>query len=488
MFSATYLAPAVMAAERGGMQLVFGMTLFAGLVEIAIALGLRRLRIVITPVLSGLAVFVVGLQLGEVGIGELARCKARDAAWLPAASRGGDNDACGLRRAQHLGPRGAETGLFAARAECRDGGGMDDRTAAHRRTGKHGACSLDRSAAPGGARLRTWIRPGVVPVFFAASLAAALRAVGVVTTCQRINDAGWRRPDMGNVRKGVLADGLANVVGGLLGAPGMSISPSIVGVSGVTGATSRAIAFAVSTILLGLSLSPKLAGFFLVIPTEVAGSLLVFTASFLIVGGMRLMLSRPADTRATYVISISTLVGLSRSLFPEYFHNLSPAMRTVSGSPLALALTAAIGLTLVFRLGTRQRAETHWSGSATEAPAFLRQQAGAWKMPAETIEIAAAQLDAVIGYIVERYATHPEGALRLSCDGVEFGLDIVYRGRRAIEVPDSIAAPATLNAAFEDEEAAAFIGLRDFLQGFIADYKHVRLRRGRVVVSLAYAL
>jgi xanthine permease XanP len=69
-FSAVYLAPSVLAARIGGMPLVFGMTLFAGIVEVSFALVLNRLRVVITPVLSGLTVFVVGLQLGVGGIGE----------------------------------------------------------------------------------------------------------------------------------------------------------------------------------------------------------------------------------------------------------------------------------------------------------------------------------------------------------------------------------------------------------------------------------
>jgi xanthine permease XanP len=34
VFSATYLAPSILAAEVGGMPLVFGLTLFAGVVEV----------------------------------------------------------------------------------------------------------------------------------------------------------------------------------------------------------------------------------------------------------------------------------------------------------------------------------------------------------------------------------------------------------------------------------------------------------------------
>jgi xanthine permease XanP len=52
------------------MPLVFGMTLFAGMVEAVVGIALWQLRLVITPVLSGLTVFVIGLELGVVGVAE----------------------------------------------------------------------------------------------------------------------------------------------------------------------------------------------------------------------------------------------------------------------------------------------------------------------------------------------------------------------------------------------------------------------------------
>ena len=45
-----------------------------------------------------------------------------------------------------------------------------------------------------------------------------LRTVGVITTCQKINDSDWRRPDLGPIQGGILADGIGCVVGGLLAA------------------------------------------------------------------------------------------------------------------------------------------------------------------------------------------------------------------------------------------------------------------------------
>jgi hypothetical protein len=250
------------------------------------------------------------------------------------------------------------------------------------------------------------------------------------------------------------------------------------------------MAFAAAGVLVALGLAPRIVGLFLVVPDEVAGSLLVFTASFMIAGGMSLMLSRPADTRATYVISISTLLALSENLFPGYFSHLSPTLRTLAASPLSLALTAAILLTLLFRLGASQRAEIRWGEGASTTMAvadFLRQRARSWKVPAETIETAAGHLDALVAYLTEQVAARPEGTLRLSCDGAELRLDIVYRGHPPASLPISHHNPAALEKAFENEEAAAFIGLRDFMRGFTADQKKARLRRGRISVRLSYA-
>ena len=38
--------------------------------------------------------------------------------------------------------------------------------------------------------------------FAIAGLASGLRVVGVLTTCQQMNDAGWRRPDLKNIGPG----------------------------------------------------------------------------------------------------------------------------------------------------------------------------------------------------------------------------------------------------------------------------------------------
>ena len=41
--------------------------------------------------------------------------------------------------------------------------------------------------------------PSFAVPFAIAGLAAALRVIGVLTTCQQMNDAAWRRPDAPNI-------------------------------------------------------------------------------------------------------------------------------------------------------------------------------------------------------------------------------------------------------------------------------------------------
>jgi xanthine permease XanP len=71
VFSAIYIGPAVLAAGTGGLPAVFGMTMFAGLVEIGLAPLLRKLRALFPAAISGFIVVIVGLQLGVIGIGDL---------------------------------------------------------------------------------------------------------------------------------------------------------------------------------------------------------------------------------------------------------------------------------------------------------------------------------------------------------------------------------------------------------------------------------
>ena len=131
----------------------------------------------------------------------------------------------------------------------------------------------------------------VIP-FAIAMICSSLKSVGDLITCQKINDAEWKRPDMHNVSKGILADSVGSVAAGIMGGMGQSTSSTNVGLSIATGATSRVIAFAVGGFLVLLAFCPKLASLFAIMPKPVIGATLVFALSFMVVAGFQIIMIR----------------------------------------------------------------------------------------------------------------------------------------------------------------------------------------------------
>src|SRR5262249_20670871 len=70
-FTATYLTPSLLAGKLGGLPLVFGMTILAGVLEAAIAPLLKRLRPMFPPEVSGLVILMIGLSAGIAGLRSL---------------------------------------------------------------------------------------------------------------------------------------------------------------------------------------------------------------------------------------------------------------------------------------------------------------------------------------------------------------------------------------------------------------------------------
>jgi xanthine permease XanP len=67
-FTATYFGPSLLAAQLGGLPLVFGMTTFAGVLEAVIAPLLNRLRAIFPLEVSGLVILMIGLSVGIGGL------------------------------------------------------------------------------------------------------------------------------------------------------------------------------------------------------------------------------------------------------------------------------------------------------------------------------------------------------------------------------------------------------------------------------------
>ena len=480
VFSAIYLGPSILAVKAGGLPALACMTVCAGLTEIVIARFLHRLRIIMQPAVSGLTICIIALELGIVGmqhalgVGETgsplltAHVAVSGLTFAVAVAftvwgKGVWRLICSLLGLLSGVSLAAALGLFdsAAVAEI---------------------SSAPWVAVPNPTYIAFRLDPSLMPAFIAAGFAAAIRVVGVVTTCQRANDAAWTRPDFGNIRKGILADGIGCSVGGLVGAPGMNIGPSLVGVSIATGVTSRAVAFAASTVLFGLAFMPKVADVFLQLPLAVAGALLVFTASIMLASGLQLMLSRPLDIRFTFVIGIGLLLPLTRLVSLDYFNALPGWLSVLTNSGLALGLSSAIGLLLIFRIASGRQQTILWRkaeealAELEEALEFRRKE---WGLTGDVIERGLTNTRQTIALLREGQLLRDPVLIRLAERDNALEIELRYKGLPMV-VPD------LLSRSEMHEETPMFAGLQDVGIGVFPDRSSTSSQGAETTISLYF--
>ena len=67
-FTAAYLSPSLLAVKAGGLPLLFGMTLIAGMLEALFSRLLDRMRPYFPTEISGLVIFMIGISAGLAGL------------------------------------------------------------------------------------------------------------------------------------------------------------------------------------------------------------------------------------------------------------------------------------------------------------------------------------------------------------------------------------------------------------------------------------
>jgi xanthine permease XanP len=469
VFSAIYIGPAVLAAATGGLPAVFGMTIFAGLVEISLAPLLRRLRTLFPPAISGFIVAIVGLQLGIIGIGDLLGVEHIDRPTFHYHVMVG-----GLTLAIMCALSVWGRGIM--RLICSMLGiviGMLVSIAAGlvSTDSMHSFFDAPMIAIPQPHYLAYDFQFSLIPAFLMAGTAAMLRTVGVITTCQKINDLDWKRPDLKSIQAGIFADGIGCVVGGLLGVMGMNSAPSLVGVAKATGATSRYIGFSCAAILAIFAFIPKYAALFLILPQPVIGASMVFTASFMIAGGVQIIVSRNIDSRATYVVGVSLLLGLAREIFPAYFKLAAPLLHLFTGSMMSIGVMSAFLINLIFRIGATRSATFEFEDAETpaaEIERLLRRRGRAWSVPSDAVDRAIGTTEQVMQHLVDTGLITGSPSVTMTYNDVDLTISIHYEGA-VLSLPN-----IGIRKQFFLEEESFSYGLADFLTGVYPDRMEAR--------------
>ncbi|MEW6144059.1 MAG: solute carrier family 23 protein [Thermodesulfobacteriota bacterium] len=481
VYSAVYLAPSVLAVKAGGLPAVFAMTIFAGAVEVLMALFLRRLKPIFPPAVSGFIVLVIGIELGLVALGNLLDVKGFG---KPQYS---ENLLVGvIAIAIIMGFSVWFKGIL--RLLCSLFGIAIGFVAALF-LGIVPASSIElfRNAAvfdlPDPSYISYSFDASLIPAFLTAGIAASLRTIGVVTTAEKINDSGWRRPDFGPIKKGMLADGIGCMLGGFMGAPGMNATPGIVGLSQAAGSTSRYMAFPAGIFLIVLAFLPKISALFLMLPLSVVGASLVVSGAFMISGGIEIMTTRNLDSRMTYVVGVSLLLGIGRKVFEDYFDSFPEWLRLMTDTTLSLALISSVVLVLIFRLGIKKK-DVFLYDKALPSCEHLREHLKShekeWRLDDEIIDHAVSSTEQIIHHLTEAKLTQGPIKLEAGYDEVNLEVIIEYKGTLI-----SLPAVGAKHRHYVEEEAFVH-GIKDFLTGVYPDRIETSAKHDDVKIRLFF--
>jgi xanthine permease XanP len=480
IFTGVYLAPSVLAVKIGGLPLVWGMTMFAGLVEIGLSRVWSRLRAFVPPETAGMVVLLVG---AIIGLAALRVMLGDDGGGMVS---GRDALVAGVSLGTMIGLNIWNKGrlrLFCILAGMVVGYGLSGFTGHISGADVRAVLSQPILALPSASHLSWAFDWSMVIPFAVTGLAAAMSATAVVTTYQRLTDAKWVRPEMRSVSGGILGDGIAAIVAGLLGTFGLTISTANVGLVAATGVASRRIAFVIAIILAGAAFQPTLVGLLTIMPPPVMASALLFTAVFIMISGVQIISTRVLDSRRTLVIGTGMMSFFVVSVFPSAFAAVPQWAQPLVTSPLVLAILVALSFNLLFRLGIRRTMTVTIESKAVahqEVVNFIERAAGSWGARRDVVTRVEFAVQQAVEAIVE--FCHISGPITVEISYDEFDIDakLSYDGV-AVELADR---PPSHDELLETESGPRM--LSGFLIRRQTDNAHSIVERGATVLKLHF--
>ena len=336
------------AAWLGGMPLMRGMTIVAGLLETVLAPVLRHVKFLFPTEVTGLVVFMVGVGLVPVGSSKFlgidyAGDPIRPVVLAVAATTFFTMVLINVRSGRRLKLYSVLIGLAV-------GYGLSAAT------GLFGATQWTQLRdAPWFALpfhsdfLDVRFEWSLLLPFAIVSICGSLKSMGNLISAQKANDDDWREADMKPISRGIFADSLSVIASGVLGGMATDTSSSNVGLSQASGATSRVIGFAAGGMFMLYGFSPKVTMLLSLMPQPVMGAIVAFVTCFMMLSGLQILLSAKPQPRTIFVVGVSLFFGLSLDIMPQLYGSIPGWLRPIFQSSLTLSTILAVVLNQVLR-------------------------------------------------------------------------------------------------------------------------------------------
>lgn len=339
--SFSFIGPIITAGMAGGLPAIFGATIAGSVVEMLVSRVLKYMRRIITPLVSGIVVTLIGLSLIRVGI---TACGGGEAA--KAAGTFGALEHVGLsalvlvliiffnRSSNHyLRMSSIVIGLAVGYAV----------------SWALGMVNFSDIQNFGSLNIPVPFRYGVSFDFSAivslglVYLITAIEAYGDITANSLISGQPVEGEKfMKRASGGILADGFNSMLAGIFNSFPNSIFAQNNGMIQLTGVASRYVGYFIAGMLVFLGLFPAVGLVFSLMPEPVLGGATLLMFGTVAAAGIRIIASQDINRKATLVIAISFSFGLSVELVPEILSQLPEAIRNIFSSGITTGGLVAI--------------------------------------------------------------------------------------------------------------------------------------------------
>lgn len=193
---------------------------------------------------------------------------------------------------------------------------------------------------------------GLLVPFVVISISGSLKSFGNLLAAQKISEPERESVDFVPIRKGLIADGFSTLLAGVLGGMAVDTSSSNIGLAGSTRVLSRWISVAAGVIFILLAFCPRLTVALTLMPKPVLGASIIFAGCFMICTGLLEMFGEEWNSRNTFVVGISLIFGLSTGFLPELYARAPELITLFFTDPLPTTTILAVILHQVLNLDT----------------------------------------------------------------------------------------------------------------------------------------
>lgn len=180
-------------------------------------------------------------------------------------------------------------------------------------------------------------------------LVTSLEAIGDITATSKLSNQPVDGPQwMQRIKGGVLVNGANSFLAGIFNTFPSSVFAQNNGVIQLTGVASRYVGIWIAALLIILGLLPAVAGVIQAVPQAVLGGAVMVMFGAVAASGINILSGVVLDRRALLIIAISLGLGLGVAQVPQILEHLPELFRNIFSSGVATGGIAALILNIVF--------------------------------------------------------------------------------------------------------------------------------------------